>query len=157
MYYYRGEKYCTMKKTKHMFRRWPKLVDLHKKLFHQTPSDLHNSLIDVYVCFRCFCKVYYDVDILDQVKNNDNNMKEIKEILFTLEELKYSILIKNCFFFDDNNETNEEIQLIKGCYKELNKLHSIIHYIDVHNITDEMIEKQNNILYFELKKKNKYI
>ena len=59
LYFYRGEKYCTMHETKKLFRRWPKLIDLHKRLFKTTPKNLHNSLIDVYVCFRCFCKHNY--------------------------------------------------------------------------------------------------
>tara|TARA_X000000368_G_C23028102_1_gene711203 strand:+ start:561 stop:1196 length:636 start_codon:yes stop_codon:yes gene_type:complete len=78
IYYFRGTKYCTMRETKKLFRRWPKLVDLHKKYFKITPKNLHNSLIDVYVCFRCFCKHYYDYDPLDTEnvkKNTDNNFE----------------------------------------------------------------------------------
>ena len=67
-----------MRETKKLFRRWPKLVDLHKKYFKTVPKNLHNSLIDVYVCFRCFCKHYYDYDPLDteNVKNNTANNSE---------------------------------------------------------------------------------
>ena len=42
----------------------PKLIELHEKLFNSTPSNLHNSLIDIYVCLRCYYKLEYDVDIL---------------------------------------------------------------------------------------------
>jgi len=42
----------------------PKLLELHEKLFNTTPSNLHNSLIDIYVCLRCYYKLEYDVDIL---------------------------------------------------------------------------------------------
>ena len=42
----------------------PKLLELHQKLFKTTPLNLHNSLIDIYVCLRCYYKLEYDVDIL---------------------------------------------------------------------------------------------
>ncbi len=42
----------------------PKLLELHEKLFKTTPLNLHNSLIDIYVCLRCYYKLEYDVDIL---------------------------------------------------------------------------------------------
>ena len=77
IYYYRGEKYCTMKKTKGLFRnRWPKLVDLHYKLFKNRPKNLHNSLIDVFVCFRCYCKHYYNFDpVKDKIYFKEENEK----------------------------------------------------------------------------------
>jgi DNA polymerase III epsilon subunit-like protein len=72
MYFYRGVKYCTMHKTRKMFKRWPKLSKLHEKLFDKTPENLHNSLIDVYVCFRCFCKYEYGYDPVYEVVNGDD-------------------------------------------------------------------------------------
>ena len=51
----------------------PKLVELHEKLFDSTPSNLHNSLIDIYVCLRCFYKLEYDVDLLT-INNNFKQM-----------------------------------------------------------------------------------
>ena len=44
--------------------KFPKLLELHQKLFKTTPLNLHNSLIDIYVCLRCYYKLEYDVDIL---------------------------------------------------------------------------------------------
>ena len=41
----------------------PKLIELYEKLFDSTPENLHNSLIDVFVCFRCFYKMLYNQDI----------------------------------------------------------------------------------------------
>ena len=35
----------------------PKLIELYEKLFNETPENLHNSLVDVFVCFRCFYKM----------------------------------------------------------------------------------------------------
>ena len=83
LYFYRGEKYCTMHKTKKMFRRWPKLVDLHEKLFKTVPKNLHNSLIDVYVCFRCFCQHYYGYDpVYDEknIKKYNANIHEFRKM-----------------------------------------------------------------------------
>ena len=54
------------------------LVELHEKLFEETPKNLHNSLIDILVCFRCYYKMYNGKDILtiDQnLKNIYNNFK----------------------------------------------------------------------------------
>ena len=41
----------------------PKLIELYQTLFHSTPQNLHNSLIDVFVCFRCFYKMLCGQDI----------------------------------------------------------------------------------------------
>ena len=45
-----------------IYKKYPKLVELHNHLFNSVPENLHNSLIDVYVCFRCFYKMVYDFD-----------------------------------------------------------------------------------------------
>jgi hypothetical protein len=78
--------YCTMQETVDLcnieakskngnkFIKFPKLVELYEKLFKTTPIKLHNSLNDVAVCARCFMKLKYDVDIIE---NND----EIKVLI----------------------------------------------------------------------------
>jgi DNA polymerase III epsilon subunit-like protein len=39
-------------------KKWPTLTELYTKVFETVPpSDLHNSIIDVLVCLRCFLKV----------------------------------------------------------------------------------------------------
>lgn len=39
-------------------KKWPRLAELYKTLFEsEPPKDLHNSIIDVLVCLRCFLKV----------------------------------------------------------------------------------------------------
>lgn len=45
------------------YQKFPKLVELHKKLFDSEPSNLHNSLNDVLITLRCFMKMKYDTDI----------------------------------------------------------------------------------------------
>ena len=74
--------YCTMNKTKDMcnivrkFRnigpngqvrmesyvKKPTLNELHVHLFKLSPKGLHDALIDVRVCLRCFLKVVYNID-----------------------------------------------------------------------------------------------
>ena len=74
--------YCTMNKTKDMcnivrkFRnigpngqvrmesyvKKPTLNELHVHLFKCSPKGLHDALIDVRVCLRCFLKVVYNID-----------------------------------------------------------------------------------------------
>lgn len=81
----RTKKYCTMKRGKTIANikmyseylgktiiKYPKLVELHRTLFNSIPNNLHNSLIDILVCFRCFAKLYWDIDILE--KNEKLNL-----------------------------------------------------------------------------------
>ena len=49
----------------------PKLIELHKELFKTEPLNLHNSLIDVLACFRCFYKMMYNEDIVNETKHKD--------------------------------------------------------------------------------------
>jgi hypothetical protein len=46
--------------------KFPKLSELHYKLFNYIPENLHNSLNDVLVCLRCYCKLHNKIDILDK-------------------------------------------------------------------------------------------
>ena len=70
--------YCTMKYGKPltnilrpskfnngMYQKPPKLMELHKYLFQTIPNNLHNSMIDVWVCFRCFHSMVYEKDLFD--------------------------------------------------------------------------------------------
>jgi|LauGreDrversion4_2_1035121.scaffolds.fasta_scaffold117908_1 DNA polymerase-3 subunit epsilon len=69
------ERYCTMRKGieicnimvesktegKPASKKWPKLNELYKKLFDgETVSGLHNSMIDVLVCLRCYLKMRHN-------------------------------------------------------------------------------------------------
>lgn len=75
---YRKLSFCTMKQsknvcciekqnyyTKKMEYKYPKLIELHNHLFQTKPSNLHNSLIDVLVCFRCFYALTYNSDPME--------------------------------------------------------------------------------------------
>jgi DNA polymerase III epsilon subunit-like protein len=45
------------------YQKFPKLLELHKKLFDSEPTNLHNSLNDVLITLRCFMKMKYNTDI----------------------------------------------------------------------------------------------
>jgi hypothetical protein len=48
------------------YLKYPKLVELHEKLFNQCPSNLHNSFNDILVTLRCFMKLKHDIDLNDE-------------------------------------------------------------------------------------------
>ena len=57
---FEGTKYCSLKK-------WPRLANLYQLLFEEDIESygipLHNSLVDVLVCLRCYLKVYLNIEI----------------------------------------------------------------------------------------------
>ncbi len=68
--------YCTMRMGKNACRierldrygqtyfKSPKLSELYEHLFSEpAPNGLHNSLIDTYVCLRCFVKMRFRFDL----------------------------------------------------------------------------------------------
>ena len=69
--------FCTMKssvnvcnimktdKNNRTYKKFPKLCELYLHLFKTVPQHLHNAIIDVVVCLRCFIKFYMDKDIHD--------------------------------------------------------------------------------------------
>jgi DNA polymerase III epsilon subunit-like protein len=70
--------YCTMqhsielcnlkmisRRTNREMVKFPKLIELYQKLFNETPNNLHNSLTDVLVCFRCYHKLTQGNDVLN--------------------------------------------------------------------------------------------
>jgi DNA polymerase III epsilon subunit-like protein len=91
LYYFEAENYyeylnviscskkyvCTMQETidlcgiertnkKGKYNKFPKLSELHYKLYNVIPNNLHNSLNDVLVCLRCYCQLHNKVDILEK-------------------------------------------------------------------------------------------
>ena len=76
--------YCTMKnsinvcnikktnmKTGKEYFKYPSLSETYCKLFDVKPQNMHNSLHDIYACFRCFYKLKYNKDIC--LINNEFN------------------------------------------------------------------------------------
>lgn len=47
------------------FVKFPSLAELHARLFDTVPKNLHNSLNDVIVCFRCYYMLKHQLDILE--------------------------------------------------------------------------------------------
>jgi DNA polymerase III epsilon subunit-like protein len=58
-----GRQLCNLIRTQPSGRTWvkpPRLDELHLQLFGDVPKNLHNSLVDTYVCLRCFVKMRFD-------------------------------------------------------------------------------------------------
>lgn len=63
--------FCNIKKIDKKgkeYSKFPKLSELHEKLFGNIPNHLHNSLHDVLVCLRCFYKIEYKKDLVEENK-----------------------------------------------------------------------------------------
>lgn len=62
-------KFCNISATTKMLSRkyikYPKLIELHDKLFGENTLTLplHNSFNDVMVCFKCYFKYRHDIDV----------------------------------------------------------------------------------------------
>ena len=89
----RKPEYCTMKnsvdickiekvgKDGDKYFKYPSLTELHDKLFQKTPKNVHNSMVDILVCLRCYCKLEHNMDIVE------TGCSETKELFKT-----YSII-----------------------------------------------------------------
>jgi len=68
--------YCTMKQTTELcalsavnkttgktYCKYPTLSELHEHLFKSKPNGVHNAMIDVLVCLRCYIYHVYKYDI----------------------------------------------------------------------------------------------
>lgn len=55
---FKAESYCTMKETVEFCslpnKKYPKLIELHQKLFKSDFDGAHDALVDVLACARCF-------------------------------------------------------------------------------------------------------
>jgi len=74
----RKPEYCTMKNSSELcgiemtntvsgekYFKFPTLAQLYTHLFRmEAPKDLHNALVDVVVCLRCYVKIVYAEDII---------------------------------------------------------------------------------------------
>ena len=59
------------------YLKYPKLVELHQKLFDSSPSNLHNSFNDILVTLRCFMKLKHDSDLLKSCNSFRNVANQI--------------------------------------------------------------------------------
>jgi len=72
---YKIQEYCTMMnsidlckivrhyKNGNTYYKYPKLLELHEHLFNTIPDGLHNSMVDILVCLRCYIKMIFDIDL----------------------------------------------------------------------------------------------
>ena len=69
--------YCTMRESVDLckiekensrgtYYKFPTLTELHKHLFAVEPKHLHNSFHDILCTIRCFIKIKYNQDIVEQ-------------------------------------------------------------------------------------------
>ena len=65
------QRYCTMKNGTELCaitvdsrttKKWPRLSELHKKLFDEVPDGLHNSMVDVNACLKCYLKMRHGIN-----------------------------------------------------------------------------------------------
>ena len=94
-------RFCTMNGTIRYCNIWttgnngekylkrPKLIELYKILFGTTPSNLHNSLIDVLCTMRAFLMFKYDFDFMSLFDNEQHLKYSIKE--------KEELFGENCY------------------------------------------------------------
>ena len=64
-----GTDLCKIVKTKYWSKedpyKWPTLVELHRYLFNSEPDGVHNAMVDVLTCLRCYVKMVHGVDLLN--------------------------------------------------------------------------------------------
>ena len=70
----KSTEYCTMKNSVDIckievasrngttYYKYPKLMELYKFYFNSIPNNLHNSMVDVLACLRCYGKMKLGVD-----------------------------------------------------------------------------------------------
>ena len=74
----RKKEYCTMREgtdlckltmisyyTRKPIPKFPRLTQLHDHLFKTSPKNIHNALIDILMCFRCYYKMTQEYDIMN--------------------------------------------------------------------------------------------
>jgi DNA polymerase III epsilon subunit-like protein len=59
------------------YLKYPKLSELHEKLFEEIPNNLHNSFNDILVTLRCFMKLKHNHDLNETCRTFQNLVKEI--------------------------------------------------------------------------------
>ena len=82
--------YCTMQKSIELcgikkqdkfgkeYNKYPKLIELHQKLFNTSPDNLHNAFNDILITLRCYIKMNYDVDLLEKCEKFIEKTKHIQ-------------------------------------------------------------------------------
>jgi DNA polymerase III epsilon subunit-like protein len=67
--------YCTMMNGKEVckierispegktYYKSPKLIELYTHLFNEEPKNLHDSMADILLCLKCYCKMVFNNDL----------------------------------------------------------------------------------------------
>ena len=78
------KEFCTMKKSVNIckilktkengdtYYKYPSLSELHINLFETQPNGTHDSMADVLICLRCYCKIIHNNDVLKKCKSLKN-------------------------------------------------------------------------------------
>jgi DNA polymerase III epsilon subunit-like protein len=151
--------YCTALKGKYvcktekldrfgrMYYKMPKLVELYEFLFKMKPNEsmLHNAIVDVVICFRCFYKMRYNIDIYTE---NPLLHSEIKDIIDALHKAPKPVL-------EPETETdNPEIAKIdKTIDQEEKTADSIVTSALLHRRSERLSEKPD--VQYKTSRKNK--
>lgn len=59
------------------YLKYPKLIELHQKLFDTSPNNLHNSFNDILVTLRCFIQLKHNFDLNKTCNSFQKIAKEI--------------------------------------------------------------------------------
>jgi DNA polymerase III epsilon subunit-like protein len=85
----RKKEFCTMKSSVDICKiekisrdgekyfKYPSLTDLYGKFFGKVPKNIHNSLVDVIMCLRCYCKITGDYDVMKMKCNFINTLYKL--------------------------------------------------------------------------------
>jgi len=46
-----------------LYKKPPKLEELHEKLFGYKPENLHDAMADTYACLRCYLKLQFEIEL----------------------------------------------------------------------------------------------
>jgi len=49
--------------TNIVYKKFPKLSELHQKLFEYIPENLHDAYVDTYACLKCYLKINHELDL----------------------------------------------------------------------------------------------
>lgn len=82
----RKPEFCTMKsgvdlckieavsRDGEKYFKYPNLSELYKKLFNSSVKNVHNSMIDIILCLRCYCVMVHESDIKDTGCDNTKQL-----------------------------------------------------------------------------------
>lgn len=59
------------------YTKFPRLLELHQKLFESIPNNLHNSFNDILVTLRCFMKLKHNIDLNETCRKFKKISKQI--------------------------------------------------------------------------------